>query len=617
VARFGVFELDLRSGELRKHGVRVRLADQPFQVLRLLIDRPGELVSRDELRNALWQADTFVDFDTGLSSAVRKLRDTLGDSADNPQFIETIPKRGYRFIAPVRGTEPEPTAAPEAVAAKARPPRIEALVIGGIVVLAASIVGATLYQRGALRSAAAAGRITSIAVLPFDNLTGDDANRYLVDGMTDGLTTNLAQIEGLQVISRASAMRYRDTKKPLPEIARELTVDGLVLGAVVKSGDRLRVSAQLVQGATDRHVWAHSYESELKDAVTLQNEIAGAIARATNTNVKSAGSRRVAALREVNPDAYLLYLRGISALNRGSYEGLRSAETYLQQAVAQQPDFAIGWAALAQARLQYLYAGPLSPRETVPQAETAARKALELDDESVVAHRVLGQVLHIYYWKFPEADREMERARGLDPNSVEAHTAAAAAFIRNGKIDEGIAESERARRLDPLSLNASMNVAAAFRSAGQYDRAIAGFKNALAIEPRVPRIHFQLGITYAFMGKWNDAVPEIETACSLAPDNSRFDAYRAYVYATIGRQAEAKKILGELESRAKRQYVSSYGLALIHDALGEKEAAVAALQKAYEDHAVEFSQSAQYPPFQSMRGDPRVDVILQQTSRHR
>ena len=517
----------------------------------------------------------------------------------------------------MHGTEPGQIAASDPVAAKARPPRIEALVIGGIVVLAASIVAATLYQRGALRSASAAGRITSIAVLPFDNLTGNDANRYLVDGMTDGLTTNLAQIEGLQVISRASAMRYRDTKKPLPEIAKELTVDGLVLGAVVKSGDRLRVSAQLVQAVTDRHVWAHSYESELKDAVRLQNEIAGAIARATNTNVKSTGSRRVAALREVNPDAYLLYLRGISAQNRGSYEGLRSAESYLEQAVAQQPDFAIGWAALAQARLQFLYSGPLPPRETIPKAEAAARKALELDDGIPIAHRVLGQILHNYYWKWPEGDRELQRARELDPNSIEAHTAAAGSLIRHGKIDEGIAESESARRLDPLSLNASINVASALRSAGQYDRAIAGFKNAIAIEPRVPRTHFQLGITYAFMGKWNDAVLEIETACSITPDNSRFDAYRAYVYATVGRQGEAKKILGELELRAKQQYVSSYGLALIHDALGEKEAAVAALQKAYEDHAVEFAQPAQYPPFRSMRGDPRVEQISRIVSRQR
>jgi len=625
---FGVFELNLQSGELRKHGVKIRLADQPFQILRLLIERPGDLVSREELRQALWSADTFVDFDVGLSSAVRKLRDALGDSAENPQFIETIPKRGYRFIAPVKpiangetAAAPTPIAVAESTPTRPSwPARARAMWVGAAVVLAATIAAIVLYQRGPwsrLHGASASGRITSIAVLPFDNLTGDAANRYLVDGITDELTTNLAQVDGLQVISRASAMRYRETKKSLPEIGQELAVDGLVLGAIVKTGDRLRVSAQLIHAATDRHIWAHSYDSDIKNAVTLQNDIANAIAHAANAGGTAGGSRRFLLTREVKSEAYLLYLKGLETQGRGSYEGMRSAEKYFEQAVAAQPDFAIGHAALAQTRLQYLYNGPLPPRETIPKAEAAARKALELDDSNSLAHRVLGQILHTYYWQWLEGDKEMQRARDLDSNSVATHTESARSLIRNGKIQEGLAESERARRLDPLSLNAVTNVAGAFRSAGQYDRAIAGFKDAIAIEPRAGRGHFLLGSTYALMGRMNDAIQELETAVTRTPGNSRFEAYLAYAYAAAGRRADAEKILAELEERAKKQYVSSFGIALIYDALGEKERAMAALEQAYEDHAVEFSQPGQYPPFRVVRGTPRYEEIIKIVSRPR
>jgi len=612
VLAFGVFELDLRSGELRKQGVKVRLADQPFQILRLLIERRGDLVSREELRQALWSADTFVDFDVGLSSAVRKLRDALGDSAENPQFIETIPKRGYRFIAPVK-----PIGVEEMVTVRhARP---SALWVGAGAALAVAITAIVLYQRSPwsrLHGASTAGRITSLAVLPFDNLTGDAANRYLVDGITDELTTNLAQVDGLQVISRASAMRYRETKKSLPEIGHELGVDGLVLGAIVKTGDHLHVSAQLIYAATDRHVWAHNYDSDIKDAVTLQNEIANAIARAANGGV-AGGSQRFFPARDVKSEAYLLYLKGLSSEARGGYEGQRSAESYFERAVAEQPDFAMGHAALAQARLQFLFTGPIPPRETIPKAEAAARKALALDDTNPLAHRILAEIQRTYYWQWLESDKEMQRARQLDPNSVSTHTELAGALIRSGKIQEGLAESERVRRLDPLSFNAVTNIASAFRAAGQYDRAIAGFQNALAIEPRQGRAHFLLGSTYALMGRMNDAIRELEAAAVLSPGNSRFDAYLGYAYAAAGRRADAEKILVKLNERAKKAYVSSFGIAVIHDALGDKERAMAALEQAYEDHAVEFSQLGQYPPFASLRGTPRYEEIMKIVSRPR
>ena len=435
--------------------------------------------------------------------------------------------------------------------------------------------------------------------------------------MTDGLTTNLAQVEGLQVISRASAMRYRETRKPLPQIGQELTVDGLVLGAIVRSGEHLRVSAQLVQAATDRHVWAHSYEGEIRDAVALQSEIASAIAHVVNAGGDAGRSRPLPARREVKPEAYDLYLKGVSLAGRSTYEGFRNAVAYFEDAVAQQPDFAIGYAALAEAQLQFLYGGPLSPRETVPKAEAAARKALELDDTLPQAHRALGAILHNYYWQWVEGDKEMRRAAELHANSVEAHTAAATALIRSHRFEDAQAEVERARRLDPLSLNVTMTVAAAFRAAGQYDRAIEGFRTALAIDPQSTRVHFQLGVTFLFMHRQKDAIQELESAASPVGRNSRFDAYLAYAYAVAGRRADADRILAELQSRARRQYVSSFGIALVHDALGEKEPAMAALERAYEEHAVEFAQPTQYPPFQTLRGEPRFEELMRSVSRDR
>ena len=617
ILRFGVFELDVQSGELRKQGIKVRLADQPCQILLLLLDRPDEVVSREELQKKLWPADTFVDFDVGLSSAVRKLRDALGDSAENPQFIETIPKRGYRFIAPVKSATPDLAPPP---ASRPATSRVGWLGIGGGLALAAMIAVIVLYQRGSwdrLRGATPAGSIKSIAVLPFDNLTGDPGQGYFVDGMTDGLTTNLAQVDGLQVISRASAMRYREPRKPLPQIGRELTVDALVLGAVVRSGERLRISAQLVDAATDRHVWAHSYDGEIRDAVVLQSEIASAIAHAVNAGGDDSKSLHLPLRRQVKPEAYDLYLKGVSLEGRSTYEGFRNAVAYFEDAVAQQPDFAIGYAALANAQLQFLYGGPLSPRETVPKAEAAARKALELDDTLPQAHRALGAILHNYYWQWAEGDKEMRRAAELHRNSVEAHTAAATALIRSNRFEDALAEAERARRLDPLSLTVAMNVAAAFRAAGQYDRAMEGFRRALAIDPQSGRVHFQIGVTFLFMHRLKDAIQELETADLPRGRNTRFEAYLAYAYAAAGRRADALKIVADLQARGRQQYVSSFGIALVYDALGEKEPAMAALERAYEEHAVEFSQPAQYAPFQSLQTDPRFQSLMSRVGRNR
>jgi len=610
VLRFGIFELDTQSGELRRHGLKIRLPDQSFQILRRLLERPGEVVTREELRQRLWTSDTFVDFDVGVNSAIRKLREALDDSAENPRFVETFPRRGYRFIAPVQSATseqiPEPVAVATTTGARARPRWIA----GGLVLAVTIATLVLLYERGwweRVRAGSATAPIRSLAVLPFENLTGDPAQDYFVDGITGTLTTDLAQIDGLRVISRTSARQYKQSPKRLPAIADELKVDAVLEGSVLRSAQNVRVTAQLIHAITDRHLWARSYDGELTDVVRLQQRIAREIAAVIGRRVPpTAGAHEP---RATNPEAYDAYLKGVFAMGRQSYEGFRSAVAYFEEAVARQPDFALAYGAMAQAQHQFLFTGPLSPREAMPKAEAAARKALELDDTVAQAHQTLGGILQHFHWQWEAGDKEFERARELRVAFGENRSAGVPALIRSGRIEEAIAASERARSNDPLAFGAYMDVATAYRAAGQFDKAVAEIRRGLEIVPRQPRGHFQLGVTFLFMGRLNDAIEELETAVR-SQGNLRFQAYLGYAYATVGRRADARRILKELESRARQQYVSSFGMALIYDALGEKEPALAALERAYEDRAVEFTQMAQYPPFKTIASEPRFQATM-------
>ena len=496
VFRFGVFDLDAESGELRRHGLKIRLPEQSLKILLALLSRPGEVVARDELRHVLWAADTFVDFEVGLNSAVRKLREALDDSADMPRFVETLPRRGYRFLgavtvplatpsppfesvdepaagpagdpvpgtpvrpvetAPGPGVEALPATAPPIVASQRAPasPRLSR----GMAVRAAVLAIVTLlltagaaYQRGGpvdLRVGSAADPIRSLVVLPFENLTGDAGQESFVDSVTDAVTSHLAQVGGLNVTSRTSARRYKQTAKGLPEIGRELEVEGVVEGAVVRSGDGVRISAKLIRAATDRHVWAQSYPGDVGQMLALQRQIASDVAVAAG---RPASPAVRAGARRVDPKAYDAYVKGLTARGFQRYDGFRRAVAYFEEAVAIQPDFAEAYAALARAQVQFLFTGPLSPSEAVPKAEAAARKALELDPTSAHAHIALAQVLNLYYWRWDEGTKSLQRA--VDSEKQESFTAVSESLIRHGRFAEGLAAAERTRALDPLSVNA-------------------------------------------------------------------------------------------------------------------------------------------------------------------
>jgi TolB-like protein/DNA-binding winged helix-turn-helix (wHTH) protein/tetratricopeptide (TPR) repeat protein len=621
--RFGVFELDTGSGELRRHGLKIRLPEQSFQILKVLLSRPGEVVTREELQRVLWTSDTFVDFEVGLNSAVRKLREALDDSAENPRFIETLPRRGYRFIATVTAPAEESTATSDpaqvaedvAVPSAASAPRSRVVIwsAAALVVVAVVAAAGVVYQRGgfeALRAGPATEPIRSLVVLPFENLTGDAGQDYFVDSVSDALTSHLARVPSLDVISRTTARQLKRSDKHVRQIGNELQVEGVLEGSVVRSGAGVRITAQLIRTATDRHVWAQTYESDLSHMIALQQRIAAEVAVAAGRPVPRAAGARTA--KVINPRAYDAYLKGLTARGLQRHDGFRTAVGYFEEAVAIQPDFAEAYAALALTQVQFLYGGPLSPHETIPKAEAAARKALQLDDTLADAHRALGQIFSLYYWRWDEGDKAFQRAASAGGRE-ELSEAGVGSLIRRGRFEEAVAAAERGRKLDPLSLNAQMAVGTAYGAARQYDRAINELRRALEMSPGRNRVHFQLGVTFLAMGRLDDAIRELEAAARTPQGhNSRMEAYLGYAYAAAGRTHDARKVLNELESHRRDQYVSSFGIALIHDALGEKEPALAALQRAYEDRAVEFALMAQYPPFKTIATDPRFEAVMRQ-----
>ena len=449
---FGAYVADLGSSELFKHGVRLKIQDQPFQILTLLLKRPGELLSREELRKELWAEDTFVDFDAGLNAAIRRLRDALNDSADEPRYIETLPRHGYRFIAEVvelpeksdirsqQSTESVPQSlamqspvsaiAPSSVTSEVRPAaphwRRRLLLWGSLasaIVLIALVTVKTEGLRRRFFVSSASSKIQSIAVLPLQNLTGDPTQEYFVDGMTEALITDLAQINTLTVISQTSMMRYKGSHKPLPEIAKDLNVRGVLEGAVSRSGNRVRIDVQLIYAPTDQHFWAKSYERGLSDILLLQSEVAQAIADEIRAKLTPSERARLASARPVNPEAYEAYLKGRHFWARRNKEGIQKGIEYFQQAIQLDPGYAPAYAGLADSYsiLGFGTVDAMSPDEAGPKAKAAAEKALELDGTLAEAHASLALVKSAIESDDTGAEKEFQQAIELNPGYANAY----------------------------------------------------------------------------------------------------------------------------------------------------------------------------------------------------
>jgi TolB-like protein/DNA-binding winged helix-turn-helix (wHTH) protein len=614
VIRFGLFELDLRSGQLRKNGSRIRISQQPVQVLVLLLERPGEVVTREELRQRLWSPDTFVDFDHGLNKSVQKLRDALGDSAESPRFIETIPRVGYRFIAPVKGSvrpgiqeSDEPTGIHFAVEPindqsaliSQRKPGIKPvwLLLAGCV--AVLLIGAGWLALRKQEREMQVAPIHSLAVLPLDNLSGGHEQDYFADGMTDELTTMLAKDSTLRIVSRTSAMQYKRASRPLREIAQELGVDGVVEGSVERSGNKVHMTLQLIQGSSDAHVWAESYDRDANNMASLPDEAAIAIAKKTN----SAVAERPPA-RSVNPEAHDAYMRGEHFWYSGNTE---QAKIYFQKAVELQPDYASGWLGISQYYGSSMLNGRVNPREGLTPMEAAAQKAVELDSSLPDAHIALCGSIFFGEHDWARADRECVRAIDLDPRYSSAYHMRARLFAAVNRHEEGIAQEKIATELDPSGDQWGM--ARSYLWARKYDLGIAAARMRLESSPRNAETLENLAALYRCKGMYKEAVQAWEDMFSARGDEvSAASVRRAFAKGSY--TAVVRWELAELKKQSLQRYISPVFFALAHAQLEQREESLSSLEEAYRvrDPLLRWVQDD--PAYDFVHSDERYRVII-------
>jgi len=617
--RFGVFEADMEAGELRKHGLRLKLSEQPFQILAMLVARPGEVVSREVLRERLWPSDTFVDFDHGLNNAVMRLREVLGDSSDHPRFIETLPRRGYRFIAPVEfknstseNQSPEvitvektigvpdvsskkgsgnsdalPNVAPGQHGRRFSISRI-ALLAAAVLVGSALISGITVhYVRSVNASKGKANRSSSLVVLPLENLSGDKEQDYFADGMTDDLIANLAKIRSLRVISRSTAMAYKGTHKPLPQIANELNVDAVVEGTVMRVGNRVRITAELVQVSTDQHLWADTYESPIGDVLALQNRVSSAIVDEIRINLTKEDKERLAQKPSVSPEAYEDYLKGRYYWNKRSGEGFEKAIGYFEDATRKDPQYALAYAGLADCYgiIGATIYGRLPASEAAPKARAAAIRALEIDPSLAAAETSLATAKFNYDWDWAGAADGFKKAIQLDPSYSTAYQRYSLYLSAMGKFDDSFEQIKKARELEPLSISINTSLGWRLYLAREYDRAIAQLRDTLEMDPASEWAHLNLGQAYEQKGQFGPAIEELQKALELSHSSPLTLSALAHAEALSGNHAEANKSLAQLEELSKKQYVSPYYVAIVYLGLGKNDVAMNWLEKAYTDRS--------------------------------
>jgi eukaryotic-like serine/threonine-protein kinase len=482
------------------------------------------------------------------------------------------------------------------------------------IIIALLVGGALALNVGGWRDRAFGGgtrpRIESLAVLPLENLSGDKEREYFADGMTDALITELSRISALKVISRTSVMPYKGAGKSLTQIARELGVDGVIEGSVLHDGDQVRITVQLIQGATDRHLWSDSYQREVGSVLALQNDVARAVAREIRVALTPQDERRLASTEEVNRDAYDLYLKGIQYADQATDEGqTRSIET-LEKAVQLDPQFASAYARLALTYTIYFMGGGLEPRQFYPKAKAAARRALEIDDTVSDAYVALANEALSYAWNWPDAERHYKRAIQLNPSNALAHERYATYFQTIGRFDDALAERNLARDLDPLSPFRIANTGYPLYYAGRYDEAIRRFRQALEADSRFYWANLWIGQALVEQGKYLEAIAEIERAVTLSERNTRVIATVGNAYGLAGRRAEAQAILNELRTRSRQTYVSGFYLALVYAGLGMRDQAMEQLEKAVEERQPYLAGLYVEPPFLGLHDDPRFQAIV-------
>jgi TolB-like protein/DNA-binding winged helix-turn-helix (wHTH) protein/Tfp pilus assembly protein PilF len=614
VYQFGPFVLDASKRRLLRDGEVVRLTPKAFETLLALVEMRGKTIEKDELLKRVW-GDTVVE-ENNLNQSITALRKALGDSRSESQYIATIPGLGYRFVADVREESPAETSTETAaspVVAESRMARSRRPWLIGAGVLVVALVLTLGLISWARRPEPERFKISSVMVLPLENLSGDPSQEYFADGMTDALIGDLARINGLRVISRTSSMHYKGKSKPLPEIASELKVDGVVEGTVQRSGDRVLVRAQLIHATSDTHLWVQTYERDVKDVLSMQREIAQAIAREVQAKTASHNALDATAQRPVRPKAFDDYLQGRYLYwNKRTEENLAKAIEHFQNAIREDPGYALPYAGLADCynAMGAVQVGAMPPLEARKRAEEAARKALALDSGLAEAHASLGYVNH-FNWNWNAAEQSFKRALELNPNYANAHNLYASHLMARGLIAESIATSNRARELDPFSLSISVQRGFLLENARRYDEAIEQLRSVIAMDPNHYQAYWTLGHTYAASGRFAEAVTAAEKAVALSDRVPGALGILGLVYGLAGRRDDATRVLNELLELNKQRYVTPAALVNVYIGLGDKERALTWLEKAYEERSNYIAYLNVFPIVDPLRSDPRFAGLLQ------
>jgi TolB-like protein/Tfp pilus assembly protein PilF len=583
VKRFGTFEIDLRARELRKGGIRIRLQDQPFEILALMLERPGEVVTRDELRQRLWPAGTFVDFEHSLNAAIKRLRAALGDDADNPRFVETLHKRGYRFIAAV---ETERGQLPRTMHVVRPPARAQ-------------------EDIGTVR----------LVVLPFANLNADPTQEYFSDGLTEEMITQIGRLcpRRLGVIARTSSMLFKRSTKSANEIGRELGADYLLEGSVRREGDRIRITAQLIESRTEVHLWAETYDRSVGEALILQTDVAAHIARSLAMELVPDQVDVLGRSTARRTEAYQAYLKGRYHWNRGGFDGATAALAYYERALDIDPVFAAAHASMARARIALANQAREPGRELLERARSAAMRAIEIDPGISDAHVALAEVKRALEWNWRVAEDEYRTAIALSPSCETAHRFFAQFLAASARFAEAKTEADRACDVDPLCLTVAATAALVRYLAGEYDAAIDRCRHVLEMDSGFTSARRILGAALLGAGKPHEAVSEL--ALAVGPDGG-WDhdyislAWLAHAKALAGSRDEAGAMVIQLDALAARSYVSGYHLALAHVGLGNRERAFDLLQRACTDRDPSVVNVAVEPRFEPLHRDSRYGSLL-------
>jgi len=634
LARFGPFEVDFRAGELLKNGRRIRLQDQPLQVLAMLLEHPGDVVPRDKFRQKLWPNDTFVDFDHGLNNAINRLRDALNDSAEAPRFIETLPRRGYRFISPVERADiadsfavREKSVAPSgndqagsATATSTLPPwwRSRWAALGAAALVLTLLSGFALnVWKGRFSSSAHATRIHAIAVLPLENLTGDSSQEYFADGMTDALITDLAQVSSLRVISRASTMRYKGVHDPLADVARKLNVDAFIEGSVVRSGNRVRITAQLIDAGTDRHLWAHSYESDLSDVLTLQDSVARDISQQVRVKLTPQEQSRLAHNQSVNPEAYDYYLRGRFRFYDKNREDLEAAIGLFENSVKLDPNFARAHAYLARA---YTGKAFLYQRENKDLREIAlshSDQALALEPDLAEAHFAHAGIRWTHGERFPheEVVRELRRAIELNPNFDEAHQQLGAVYNHIGLLDKAADELQKALAINPTYTGARFRLGINLLSQGKYEQALLFFKDTQRFMPSMWT--HQTSLALFQLGRKQEASTLINEFLRTEPQDEGgvATAMQALLLADSGRRSDAEQMIQVAIKKGEgfgHFHHTAYAVGSAYALMNDHQQALKWLRMAADDGLPCYPMYENDPILNNLRKDPHFIQFLAQ-----